>query len=106
MTVDALVVCAPGLEPVLDGELAGLGIRRRRLAKGGVSVRVTTRELYAINVWARTASRVLVRMGRFRATTFRDLEREIAALDWTPWLPEDSRVKLRVSSGSSRLRSK
>jgi putative N6-adenine-specific DNA methylase len=101
--MDALVVCTPGLEAILDDELATLGIRNRRLAKGGVSIRVSTRELYAANVWLRTASRLLVRIGRFRATTFRDLEREVASLDWAPWLTDDPALKLRVSSGSSRL---
>ena len=103
MSTDALAVCAPGLEGVLDEELAALGVRRRRVTKGGVSIRVSTRELYAANVWLRTASRLLVRIGRFRATGFRDLEREVAAMDWSPWLAEGSAVKLRVSSGSSRL---
>ena len=101
--MEALAVCTPGLESVLDEELAALGIRRRRITKGGVSLRASTRELYAANVWSRTASRLLVRIGRFRATGFRDLEREIAAMDWSPWLAEGTGVRLRVSSGSSRL---
>lgn len=101
--MEALAVCTPGLEAILDAELAALGIRQRRLAKGGVSFRGSTRDLYKANVWLRTASRLLVRIGRFRATSFRDLEREASALDWSSWLGPSTQPRLRVSSGSSRL---
>jgi len=101
--MDALAVCTRGLEEVLDAELASLGIKSRRTAKGGITFRGSTRDLYKANVWLRSASRVVVRIGRFRATTFRDLEREIATLDWDAYLDEYTLPRLRVSSGSSRL---
>lgn len=101
--MDCLVVCAPGLEPVLDEELASRGIRRRRVVRGGVEITATTRQLYATNVWARTASRVLVRAARFRATSFRDLESHLASVDWSPWLDGGQRLAVRVSSSASKL---
>jgi putative N6-adenine-specific DNA methylase len=96
-------VCAPGLEPLLRDELIGLGLRRSRPITGGVTFDATTRQLYAVNVWSRIATRVLVRAARFRARTFEALERELAAVDWQPWLPDDTGVRVRVTSTRSRL---
>lgn len=101
--MDCLVVCAPGLERVLGDELAALRIRRRRIVHGGIEATATARQLYAINVWSRTASRVLVRAARFRATSFSELERRLASVDWSPWLSGQQRLVVRVSSGASKL---
>ncbi|HEX7096287.1 MAG TPA: THUMP domain-containing protein [Acidimicrobiales bacterium] len=101
--MDCLVVCAPGLEAVLTGELADLRLRPRRTVRGGVEVRATTRQLYAANVWLRSASRVLVRAGRFRAQTFDALERRLGCIDWSPWISEAVRVRVRASCSGSRL---
>lgn len=56
-----------------------------------------------MNVWSRTATRILVRAGRFHATDFARLEREIARLPWDAWLSERDHVRVRVASTGSRL---
>jgi putative N6-adenine-specific DNA methylase len=101
--MDCLAVCAPGLEQLVRAELAALGIRPGRTIHGGVTFTATPRRLYAANVWLRTASRVLVRIARFRATSFADLERHAGAIDWAPWIGEGSRPAFRVTSHGSRL---
>jgi putative N6-adenine-specific DNA methylase len=101
--MDCLAVCAPGLEAVLAEELQALGLRPARATRGGVPFRARERGLYAANMWLRTASRVLVRVGTFRASTFADLERSAAALDWSPWLHDGIRPVFRVTSRASRL---
>src|SRR5690606_38532873 len=88
---------------VLDDELASRGVRRRRVVHGGIELAASARQLYAINVWSRTASRVLVRAARFRATSFRELEARLASVDWSPWLSGEQRLVVRVSSGASTL---
>jgi putative N6-adenine-specific DNA methylase len=65
---------APGLESIAAGELKSLGIRGRQ-EPGGVSFGGDVAELYRANLWLRTATRVLVRLGAFHASTFYDLER-------------------------------
>jgi putative N6-adenine-specific DNA methylase len=101
--MDCLAVCAPGLEAVLVEELRELGLRPGRATRGGAPFRARERGLYAANMWLRTASRVLVRVGTFRASTFADLERSAAALDWSPWLRDGIRPVFRVTSRASRL---
>jgi putative N6-adenine-specific DNA methylase len=100
---DCLVVCTPGLETVLHGELTALGVRTATPTRGGVAVALTERQLYAVNLWARTATRVLVRIGSFPARTFAELEDGAATLAWHRYLGGDRAPVFRVSASASRL---
>lgn len=102
-TVDSLfAVCAPGLEPVTEAELLALGCPARA-APGGVAFPGSDAELYRASLELRTATRVLLRLGEFRARTFAELERHAARLPWTRVLGPGARVRLRVSSSKSKL---
>ena len=81
-TLSCLVVCPPGLEDVVAAELDDLGVRARQTGKGSVSADLTTRQLYAANLFLRSATRVLVRVARFTVRSFADLERRIGEVDW------------------------
>src|SRR5256885_11053854 len=97
------VVCAPGLEPVLASEMRALGLPGRALA-GGVEAEGDLREAMRLNLWLRTGSRVLVRLGEpFRATTFAELVRQASALPWERFLRKRGRVAFRVTCPKSRL---
>jgi putative N6-adenine-specific DNA methylase len=54
------------------------------------------------NLWLRTASRILVRLGAFHARTFAELERNAARLDWADFI-SDGRAAFRVTARKSRL---
>lgn len=100
--MDLFASCAPGLEPVLLGELQALGAPGRSVA-GGVELRGDAAELQRLNLWSRTASRVLVRLGQVRATTFGDLVRKARALPFETVIPRGQPVALRVTCHKSRL---
>jgi putative N6-adenine-specific DNA methylase len=96
-------VCAPGIEPVLEAEVRALGLRGTAAA-GGVDVQGALPEPLRLNLWSRTASRVLVRMGEpFRATAFPELVRKASALPWEQFVRRGSRVAFRVTCRKSRL---
>jgi putative N6-adenine-specific DNA methylase len=59
--------------------------------------------LYEANLWLRTASRVVARLGRFHASTFYELERRAKKLPWEEFLPASGLVRLRVTCRKSRL---
>lgn len=99
----AFAVTAPGIEEITLAELLALGIKGPRLAKGGVSFMATTRQLYLANLWLRSATRVVVRATRFRATTFAELEAELLEVPWAQWLDPAVRVRFRVASHGSQL---
>jgi putative N6-adenine-specific DNA methylase len=106
---------APGLESITAGELNALGLRGKRevgsakreegqgTTDGGVSFAGNLEAIYTANLWLRTASRVLLRLGRFHASTFYELERRARKLAWTAYLPEQGRVEVRVTCRKSRL---
>ena len=55
------------------------------------------------NLWLRTASRILVRVGAFHARALGELERRAALLPWDRYLLPGRQVHLRVTSRKSRL---
>jgi putative N6-adenine-specific DNA methylase len=96
-------VCAPGIEPVLEAEVRALGLKGTAVA-GGVEVQGALPDLMRLNLWSRTASRVLMRMGEpFRATAFPELVRKASALPWEQFVRRGGRVAFRVTCRKSRL---
>jgi putative N6-adenine-specific DNA methylase len=93
---------APGLESIAAGELKALGIRGRQEI-GGVAFDGDLERLYEANLWLRTASRVVVRLGSFHASTFYELERRAKRLPWADFLPANGAVRLRVTCRKSKL---
>ena len=98
-----LAVTPPGVEEVTAAELAALGIGIRRAFRGGVEFTATDRQLYAANLWLRTATRVVVRVARFTAGTFAELEAQLAAVPWYQWTAPGTMPVVRVASTASRL---
>ncbi len=101
--LDAAAICTPGLESFLEAELRDLGMKPKVGAHGVVPFRATTRQLYAANVWLRTASRILVRLATFRATDFAHLQLRASEIDWAPWIGDDVAPEFRVTSHKSKL---
>lgn len=93
---------ALGLESIAAGELKSLGIRGTQEV-GGVSFAASITDAYRANLWLRTASRVLIRLGRFHASTFYELERRSKKLPWTDFLPTAGAVTVRATCRKSRL---
>ncbi|MPY92380.1 MAG: hypothetical protein GEV08_04705 [Acidimicrobiia bacterium] len=103
MAHDCFAQCTPGLEGVLAGEVAALGVRAVKADRGGVGFRATTRQVYAANVWLRSANRVLLRVAAFPARTWDQLEAGAATVDWWRFLGPGAPAAFRVSSSSSKL---
>ena len=68
-----------------------------------MSFRASTRQLYAANLWLRSATRVVVRIDRFRATSFSELEAALRDVPWSTWIPRRAPVRVRVASHGSKL---
>jgi len=81
-------VTLPGLEPLCREELAALPIESRQLQveKGGVLFRARLHDAYAANLHLRTASRILMRIGQFRADNFPQLEKQLRSFPWELYL--------------------
>jgi putative N6-adenine-specific DNA methylase len=95
--------CAPGLEKLLAAELQGLGLKPKEIEPGGMSAGMTPAQLYAANLHCSVASRITVRLGKFHAAEFWELEKRAERLAWHAWLPKGSEIAFRVTSRKSKL---
>ena len=96
-------ITAPGLESLTAAELAAIGVVVGAVEPGGVSFEAAPGILYAANLQVRTASRILVRVARFHASSFAELEKSARPIAWARWVPVDAAVHFRVTSHRSRL---
>ncbi|MEO6777856.1 MAG: class I SAM-dependent RNA methyltransferase [Gemmatimonadaceae bacterium] len=102
-TLDLYSTTAPGLESLTAQELSGLGVAAPVPSRGGVEWRGSVRDLYQANLWLRTASRVLVRVSRFHAGSFAELERRAKTVPWGRFVRARDHVRFRVSCHRSAL---
>lgn len=93
----------PGVERILAGELAALGLAVGEVGEGGVAFEAEAYGVYAANIWARTAGRVVVRLATFTARGFPELERKAARAPWADFVAPGSPVRFRVTSKRSKL---
>jgi putative N6-adenine-specific DNA methylase len=97
------VASAPGLEPLLEAELAALGVEEATAVPGGVSCFGDLATIYRINLGSALGLRVLVHIAEFFARDFRKLERVAGALEWERWLAPERGVRVRAHAKRSRL---
>ena len=69
----------------------------------GVEFKGSLHDLYKTNLWLRTASRLLVRLGCFHATAFPELRRKATGLAWEEYLAPEKSIAMRVACQRSRL---
>jgi putative N6-adenine-specific DNA methylase len=101
--LDLFAITAPGLEALTGVELHAMGITPRELERGGVSWSGGIDDVYTANLCLRTASRVLVRVATFRASTFFELERRAKRVPWSEYVSRGRPVRFRVTCRKSRL---
>ena len=102
MSESFFAVCAPGLEAVLQAELAALDLPGVP-EPGGVAFEAGISTVYRANLRLRTASRLLLRAGEFYAAAFSELRKKASRLPWERFLRPDRPVALRVTCHKSRL---
>lgn len=95
--------CAPGLEKLLAAEVTALGLHPKEIEPGGMSVAMSARQLYTAHLHLSVASRITIRLGRFHASEFWELEKRAERLAWHAWLPKGSTIGFRVTSRKSKL---
>ncbi|MDB4880646.1 MAG: methylase, partial [Gemmatimonadetes bacterium] len=101
---DCFAVVAPGLEPLALADALALGLPAS-LAEGGGGIewRGDLAGVLRANLGLRIASRVVVRVARFKATSFVELEREARRIAWGRVIPAGATVHFRVTCRKSRL---
>ena len=103
-TFDLLVPCHFGLEAVLKREIYDLGYEITKVEDGRVTFEGDEEAVCRANIFLRTAERVMIQVGRFKATTFEELLQGIKNLPWEEYIPEDGKFWVKkASSINSKL---
>lgn len=84
-------------------ELRALGIDSATAVAGGVTFVGSVEDVYRVNLWLRTASRVIARVGEFHARGFSEVEKHGRRQAWERFLAPRRAVRLRVTCRKSRL---
>lgn len=97
------VVTTPGLESLAARELETLGFSGLLVSKGGVTFKGTLEDAAKANLWLRTATRVIARVGEFDAPGRRELAARAKRFDWTPFFVRGAAIRISVTCRASRL---
>jgi putative N6-adenine-specific DNA methylase len=92
-----------GIESITARELKKLGYTDVVIENGRVRFVGDQEAICRANIWLRTAERVLVQIGEFRATTFDELFEKTKALPWGDFLPENAEFPVSGYSLKSKL---
>ena len=96
-TYELIAPCHFGLEAVLKKEILDLGYEISQVEDGRVTFIGDDEAICRANVFLRTAERILLKAGSFRAETFEELFQGTKAIAWEEFIPEDgAKFPLRV----------
>ncbi len=101
--LELIATAAFGLEAVVARELKQLGYTNFKMENGKVTFVANERAICHTNLWLRSADRILLKVGEFKATSFEELFQQIKALAWSDWLPEDACFPVVGKSINSKL---
>ena len=101
--IEIFLACPPGLEPVLRDEAREAGFANPLCVPGGVTLRGGWAEVMRANLTLRGASRVLARIGEFRAMHLAQLDKRARKIEWQGILRSDMPVKVEATCRKSRI---
>ncbi|MBD0381162.1 THUMP domain-containing class I SAM-dependent RNA methyltransferase [Paenibacillus sedimenti] len=103
--LELIATCPMGLEAVVAREIRDLGYNEVTVENGRVRFIGDELAICRANIWLRTADRILVLMGQFKALTFDELFEGTKALAWPDWIPGDAEFPVEGRSHKSQLSS-
>ena len=103
-TYELIAPCHFGLEAVLKKEILDLGYEISQVEDGRVTFIGDDEAVCRANIFLRTAERVLLKAGCFKAETFEELFQGTRAIPWEEYIPEDGKFWVaKASSIKSKL---
>ena len=97
-TYELVVPCHFGMEAITKREIYDLGYEITKVEDGRITFEGDAEAICRANVFLRSAERVLLLVGRFKATTFDELFEGIKALPWEEYLPKDAKFWVKKAS--------
>lgn len=99
---DLIATSAMGLEALVAKEVRDLGYECT-VDNGKILFKGDERAIARSNLWLRTADRIKIKVGEFRATSFDELFEQTKALAWEQYLPENAEFPVSGKSVKSKL---
>ena len=102
--MELIAPCHFGLEAVLKKEITDLGYDISKVEDGRVTFAGDEDAVCRANIFLRTAERILIKIGCFRAETFDELFEGTKALPWEEYIPSDGKFWVtKAASVKSKL---
>lgn len=101
-TFNIIATSAMGLEAIVAKEVRELGYECQ-VENGRIQYKGDEMAIARSNLWLRTADRVKIIVGEFKATTFDELFEKTKALPWEKFLPENAEFPVSGKSVKSKL---
>ena len=105
MKLELIATATFGLEAVVKREIEALGYRIIRSEDAKITYMGDERAIARSNLWLRSADRVLLKMGEFKALEFEDLFQQTKAVAWEDIIPADGKFTVTGTSVKSKLHS-
>ena len=103
--IELIATATFGLEAVVAREVKDLGYEDMMVEDAKVTFAGDEAAVCRANLWLRSADRVLLKMGEFKALTFDELFEKTKALPWPDWIPENAAFPVQGKSVKSQLHS-
>lgn len=100
--MNIIVACGFGMETATKRELKRLGVDAPA-SDGRFEFEGTDKDIVRLNLYLRTADRVLIKLKSFRATTFDELYEGIKEIPWKEWISPDGFIAVGAKSVKSTL---
>ena len=103
--IELIATATFGLEAVVAREVKELGYEDMMVEDAKVTFAGDEAAVCRANLWLRSADRVLLKMGEFKALSFDELFEKTKALPWPDWIPENAVFPVQGKSVKSQLHS-
>jgi len=98
-----IATAAMGIEALVAREVKSLGFEDVQVENGRVLFKADEDGIVKANLWLRTADRVKLRVGEFKATSFDELFEKTKALPWHMFIPRNGQFPVTGKSQKSKL---
>ena len=105
MKLELIATATFGLEAVVKREIEALGYKIIRSEDAKITYMGDERAIARSNLWLRSADRVLLKMGEFKALEFEALFQQTKAIAWEDIIPADGKFTVTGTSVKSKLHS-
>ncbi len=102
-TFELIATSTFGLEAMVKKEVEDLGYEITSVSDGKITYRGDAEAIVLSNLWLRSADRVYIKMGEFKAISFEELFNQVHALPWEEWITPDAKFTVNGKSVKSAL---